>query len=84
MLVKPGLITWLVTMFCASSAIGRSTSSTPAIASSVAPERGNNSLGSVCDTIPTTRPMNTGIMVSSDATSRPVANSVAISQGSGV
>ena len=77
----PGVTTWLVAVYCASSAIGRTTSSTSAISASVRPASRNSVAGFSCDTSATTWPMNTGIVLSISATHRPNTNSATKGQG---
>ncbi len=69
------MIAWLVIRFCTSIAAGRTTSRTSAMASSCGHESCNTACGVRLDTIVTTRPTKTGIVVSSSATTRPAANS---------
>ena len=67
-------IAWLDSRFCVVSAIGRNTSKVSAIASS----SGQKSASSVCGALVVisviTRPMKIGIIVSSNATTKPTAN----------
>ena len=72
---------WLVTRYCASKADGRASSSTAAMPRSWCPASWNSVAGVPVETRDVTRPMNTGIVVSSRATSRPVANKAATSHG---
>ena len=78
---RPGAITWLVTRYWPNSAAGRATSSTSAISASSPPAWRSSVRGVSADTRAATWPMNTGIVVSSSATTRPIANSAAIVPG---
>jgi hypothetical protein len=62
-------------MFCRVSASGRTSSSTIAIATRTGQKFANSSSGLLDVIRPTTRPMNTGIIESSTATTKPAANS---------
>ncbi len=77
----PGAIAWLVTRYCASNAAGRNSSSTAAMPSSWWPATANRRSGLSDDTRLTTRPMKTGIRVSSRATTSPATNRAATSPG---
>jgi hypothetical protein len=64
-------IAWLATMFCRVSAAGRSTRSTPAIASKIGQNAANRLSGGLPVIKVTMRPMKTGISASSSATAKP-------------
>ena len=74
-LVRPGAIAWLVMSACSSSAEGRSTSSTTAMPMSLGQSSRSNSPGAWVETRVTTRPMKTGMLASSSATTKPAMNS---------
>ena len=67
-------IAWFETRFCAVRAIGRSTRSTNAMPSRCGQNFSNSSSGLFDVMSVTMRPMNTGMRVSSSATTNPAAN----------
>jgi hypothetical protein len=68
-------IAWLATIFCAVIASGRATMTSSAMPSSRCQDCANSRSGALAVTKVTRRPMNTGIIESSSATTRPTANS---------
>ncbi len=70
---------WLVIRFCASSAAGRSTSSTAAMPASCHPASARRRAGVCVVTRVTTRPNSTGTTLSSTATTNPTQNSATTS-----
>jgi len=66
---------WFMTRCCDVNTSGRITTSTSAIPASIIQCSANKVAGSDFDTKVTTRPMNTGIRMSSMATTKPMANS---------
>jgi hypothetical protein len=70
-------IAWLATRFWPVCASGRTTSSTAAMPMRVRQDSSHSRVGSLDVTRLTTRPMNTGIIESSNATTNPTANSAA-------
>src|SRR5262252_6554071 len=70
-------IAWFAIRFCAVSAIGRATSSTNAIAKRCGQNFANSSSGGLAVISVTMRPMNTGMVESSNATTKPAANNAA-------
>src|SRR6266566_2537744 len=69
-------IAWFA-RFCAVSAIGRATSSTNAIPNRCGQNFANSSSGGLAVINVTMRPMNTGMVESSSATTKPAANKAA-------
>ncbi len=80
-LVIPGAIAWLVTRNCTRSAVGRRSSTTAAMPSNCPPDSCSSACGLCVATSEATRPMNTGIVVSSSATQSPTANRPATRPG---
>lgn len=74
-LVTLAAIAWFITRCWVVAASGRSTTSTPAMPSSIGQAVANSSSGRELLTSTTSRPMNTGISSSSNATTKPMANS---------
>ncbi len=70
-------IAWFAIRFCAVSAIGRAISSTTAIPSRCGQNFANSSSGGLAVIKVTMRPMNTGMVESSSATTKPAANNAA-------
>jgi hypothetical protein len=70
-------IAWLAIRFCAVSASGRATSSTKAMPRRCGQNRANNSSGGLAVINVMMRPMNTGMVESSKATTSPAANKAA-------
>ena len=70
-------IAWLASRFCAVSASGRAISSTSAMPRRCGQNFANSSSGGLEVISVTMRPMNTGIVESSSATTKPAANSAA-------
>ncbi len=71
------MIPWLVIKFCNSSAAGRATKRTSAIAMSCGQLSCSSEPGAWAETKVTTRPMKTGIVVSRIATIKPVTKRAA-------
>ncbi len=70
-------IAWFAIRFCAVSASGRAISSTSAIARRCGQNFANSSSGGLAVINVTMRPMNTGMVESSSATTKPAANRAA-------
>jgi hypothetical protein len=77
MLATLAEIAWLATRFWQVRASGRTTSNTAAMPISIGQDSPHSRAGSLAVTRLTTRPMKTGIVESSTATRKPVANSAA-------
>src|SRR5262249_36076768 len=70
-------IAWLAIRFCVVSASGRATSSTAAMPRRCGQNFANSSSGGLAVISVTMRPMNTGMVESSSATTKPAANNAA-------
>ena len=79
-LVRLAAMAWLVISACSSRAMGRRISSTATMPSSCGPASRSSVPGAWLEISVTTRPMKTGMVVSSTATRKPATNSAPTSQ----